>query len=108
VNVSASGAATTDHPNRGEGQWNQTVGSAKEMLGNLTGAEGLRREGVEQNREGKGQEAHGQLSDLGHGTGKCFFLYLFPLFFFSLCFGSVWLPRGPLSLLFFFFLFFTC
>ena len=31
------------------------------------GAEGLKREGIHQNREGKGQEAQGQLSDLGGG-----------------------------------------
>ena len=39
------------------------------MLGNLGGAEGLKEEGVQQNREGKGQEAQGQLSDLGSGMG---------------------------------------
>jgi len=33
----------------------------------LVGAEGLKREGQQQNAEGKGQEAHGQLSDYGHG-----------------------------------------
>ena len=37
------------------------------MLGNAVGAEGLKKEGIEQNREGKGQEAQGQLSDLGSG-----------------------------------------
>jgi hypothetical protein len=37
------------------------------MLGNLIGAEGLKKEGIEQNREGKAQEAQGQLSDLGGG-----------------------------------------
>ena len=37
------------------------------MLGNLLGAEGLKKEGIQQNREGKGQEAQGQLSDYGSG-----------------------------------------
>ncbi|KAK5150710.1 hypothetical protein LTR04_006746 [Oleoguttula sp. CCFEE 6159] len=66
VSVSSSGVAAND-PNRTEGSWNQTVGSGKEMLGNLVGAEGLKNEGIEQNRAGKGQEAQGQLSDLGGG-----------------------------------------
>ena len=33
------------------------------------GADGLKKEGIEQNRQGKGQEAQGQLSDLGSGVG---------------------------------------
>ena len=65
--LSSSGAVAQDDPNRTEGSWNQTVGSGKEMLGNLTGAEGLKKDGIEQNRAGKGQEAQGQLSDLGQG-----------------------------------------
>ena len=32
------------------------------------GAEGLKQEGIRQNQEGKGQEAQGQLSDLGKGV----------------------------------------
>ena len=39
------------------------------MVGNAVGAEGLKREGIEQNRLGKGQEAQGQLSDFGAGVG---------------------------------------
>lgn len=34
----------------------------------MVGAEGLRQEGIQQNREGKGQEAQGQLNDLGTGA----------------------------------------
>lgn len=56
-----------DDPNRSAGNWNQTVGSAKEAVGNLLGAEGLKQEGIRQNKEGKGQEAQGQISDLGKG-----------------------------------------
>ena len=67
VSVSASGVAT-DNPDRTQGSWNQTVGSGKEMLGNLVGAEGLKQQGIDQNREGKEQEARGQLSDLGSGV----------------------------------------
>ena len=66
VSVSASGVAAND-PARQEGAWNQTVGAGKETLGGLIGAEGLKREGQEQNAAGKGQEAQGQLSDLGKG-----------------------------------------
>ncbi|MCJ1413101.1 hypothetical protein MMC19_007203 [Ptychographa xylographoides] len=65
--ASPSGGISQDDPNRTEGSWNQTVGSGKEMVGNLVGAEGLKNEGIQQNREGKGQEAQGQLSDLGTG-----------------------------------------
>lgn len=39
------------------------------MLGNAIGNENLRRTGIEQNQEGKAQEAKGQLSDLGQGIG---------------------------------------
>lgn len=35
----------------------------------MVGADGLKREGVEQNQHGKGLEAQGQLSDLGQGVG---------------------------------------
>ncbi|KAL9078138.1 MAG: hypothetical protein Q9157_002932 [Trypethelium eluteriae] len=68
VNFSSSGAVTTDDPNRTQGSWNQTIGSGKETLGNLVGAEGLKQQGIEQNRAGKEQEARGQLSDLGSGV----------------------------------------
>ncbi|KAI4192123.1 MAG: hypothetical protein LQ346_004469 [Caloplaca aetnensis] len=68
LNVSPSGGMSTDDPNRTEGSWNQTVGSAKETLGNLTGSTALKKEGSEQNAAGKGQEAQGQLSDFGSGV----------------------------------------
>jgi uncharacterized protein YjbJ (UPF0337 family) len=48
--------------------WDQTIGSGKEMLGNVTGYEGLRQEGIEQNARGKQAEAQGQLQDLGAGA----------------------------------------
>ena len=67
--VSGSGGVSKDSSDRTEGSWNQTVGSAKESFGNLVGAEGIKAEGIQQNREGKGQEASGQLSDLGTGIG---------------------------------------
>ena len=46
---------------------NQTAGSAKEFAGNLLGADGLKQEGIRQNKEGQAQEAEGQLKDLGKG-----------------------------------------
>ncbi|KAF2689150.1 hypothetical protein K458DRAFT_413448 [Lentithecium fluviatile CBS 122367] len=66
--VNASGGIAKDDPNRSAGSWNQTVGSAKEAVGGLVGAEGLKQEGIRQNQEGKGQEAQGQLTDLGKGV----------------------------------------
>ncbi|TVY17153.1 hypothetical protein LARI1_G005300 [Lachnellula arida] len=67
LSASSSGAITKDDPNRQEGSWNQTVGSAKESLGGLIGSEDLKRTGAEQNAAGKGQEAQGQLNDFGSG-----------------------------------------
>lgn len=46
------------------------------MLGNLVGAEGLKREGIQQNNEGKAQEAQGQLSDLGSGVADRYVILL--------------------------------
>ncbi|KAJ5651884.1 hypothetical protein N7507_009310 [Penicillium longicatenatum] len=62
-----TGATATDDPNRSTGSWDQTVGSAKESLGNMIGNESLRKAGVEQNAAGKEQEAKGQLKDWGEG-----------------------------------------
>jgi len=66
--LSSTGAIAQDSPDRTQGSWNQTVGAAKESIGNLIGAQGLKQEGIQQNREGKNQEAQGQLSDLGQGV----------------------------------------
>ncbi|KAL8950785.1 MAG: hypothetical protein Q9222_003192 [Ikaeria aurantiellina] len=68
LNVSPSGGVSADDPNRSEGSWNQTLGSAKESLGGLIGSESLKKDGAQQNAEGKGQEAQGQLSDFGSGV----------------------------------------
>ncbi|KAL8759122.1 MAG: hypothetical protein Q9199_001004 [Rusavskia elegans] len=68
LNVSPSGGVSTDDPNRTEGSWNQTLGSAKESVGGLVGSESMKKEGAQQNAEGKGQEAQGQLSDFGSGV----------------------------------------
>ena len=70
LTASSSGAVTKDDPKRTEGSWNQTVGSAKEAVGGLVGNESLKQAGARQNAEGKGQEAEGQLSDLGSGIGN--------------------------------------
>lgn len=64
--MSAQGVAAND-PNRSAGSWNQTVGAGKEAVGGALGLEGLRKAGEQQNADGKGQEAQGQLSDLGKG-----------------------------------------
>lgn len=39
VTLSGSGAAAKDDPNRTEGSWNQTAGSAKEAVGGIIGSE---------------------------------------------------------------------
>lgn len=65
--ISSSGAPAKDSSDRTEGQWDQTVGSVKEAVGNLTGSEDLKRQGQEQNMQGQGREAKGQLNDLGQG-----------------------------------------
>lgn len=63
-----TGAVAKDDPNRTTGSWDQTVGSAKEALGNLVGSESLRQQGARQNADGKAQEARGQLQDWGQGV----------------------------------------
>uniref|UniRef100_A0A1Y1N9Y6 CsbD-like domain-containing protein n=1 Tax=Photinus pyralis TaxID=7054 RepID=A0A1Y1N9Y6_PHOPY len=65
--VSSDGGVSKDHPDRSAGNWNQTVGSAKEAIGGLVGSENLKSAGREQNLEGQQQEAKGQLNDLGSG-----------------------------------------
>ncbi|KAF2748908.1 hypothetical protein M011DRAFT_515517 [Sporormia fimetaria CBS 119925] len=66
--VSPSGGVAKDSHDRTAGSWNQTVGAGKEAIGGLVGAEGLRQEGIQQNQEGKGQEAEGQVKDFGRGV----------------------------------------
>ncbi|KAI9892033.1 MAG: hypothetical protein M1814_002228 [Vezdaea aestivalis] len=66
--VSGGGGLAVDDPARSQGQWNQTVGSAKSAVGGLVGSEDLKAQGERQNAEGKGLEAQGQLNDLGKGV----------------------------------------
>jgi len=63
----ASGMTGID-PDRSGGQRDQTLGSAKEFMGNLTGNAELKREGRRQNDEGQGREAVGQLKDYVGGA----------------------------------------
>ncbi|KAB8232580.1 hypothetical protein BDV23DRAFT_146483 [Aspergillus alliaceus] len=63
-----TGAVAKDREQRATGSWDQTVGSAKESLGNLIGNENLRKAGEDQNLRGKGAEAEGQLKDFGEGA----------------------------------------
>lgn len=65
--ASSEGAVAKDDPNRTTGSWNQTIGSGKEYMGNLTGSEQLKKEGQRQNEDGKAQEAQGQMSDYASG-----------------------------------------
>lgn len=43
------------------------MGAGKEAVGGALGLEGMRKAGEQQNAEGKGQEAQGQVNDLGKG-----------------------------------------
>ncbi|KAF7715336.1 Uncharacterized protein PECH_007251 [Penicillium ucsense] len=63
-----TGAVAKDNSYRTEGSWDQTVGSAKEAIGNAIGNQGLREAGAKQNAAGKEQEAKGQLKDWGQGV----------------------------------------
>ena len=45
------------------------MGSMKETAGNLMGNDNLKQQGREQNLQGQGQEAKGQINDLGQGLG---------------------------------------
>lgn len=66
--VSSTGAPAKDSSERTEGSWDQTIGSAKEAVGNLVGNESLKQQGRDQNAQGQAKEAKGQLNDLGKGV----------------------------------------
>jgi len=67
--LSSTGAVAKDSSDRTQGSWNQNVGAAKEAVGGFVGSENLKQQGIEQNRQGQGQQAAGQLNDLGSGLG---------------------------------------
>ncbi len=58
-----------DSPDRSQGQYDQTIGSMKEAVGNVIGSEDWKQAGRQQNAAGQAQEAKGQLSDFGQGVG---------------------------------------
>ncbi|KAJ5749345.1 uncharacterized protein N7511_011041 [Penicillium nucicola] len=62
-----TGAVAKENEKRSDGSWDQTLGSAKESVGNIIGNENLRKAGEQQNAAGKEQEAKGQLKDWGEG-----------------------------------------
>jgi len=65
--VSSSGGISSDDPRRTQGNYDQTMGSAKQALGGLVGSESMQQEGQQQNASGKGMKAEGQLADFGSG-----------------------------------------
>ena len=69
-NLSSSGAVAVDNKNRRDGKADQIIGSGKEFVGNTIGSDSLKREGRDQNAEGQGREAAGQLQDYTSGVGK--------------------------------------
>ncbi|KAI5793101.1 hypothetical protein EDC01DRAFT_728221 [Geopyxis carbonaria] len=67
INLSTSGV-TTDNEDRTKGKADQTIGSGKEFLGNVIGSDSMARDGRQQNQEGQGREAAGQLKDYVGGA----------------------------------------
>ncbi|KAH6625140.1 hypothetical protein C7974DRAFT_336773 [Boeremia exigua] len=68
ITTTPAGGLATANPDRSAGAWNQNVGALKESIGGFVGAEGLKQDGIQQNAEGRGQEAQGQVRDLGKGV----------------------------------------
>lgn len=66
--MGAEGGVSKDDPSRQQGQWDQTVGSAKEAVGGVLGSDSLKQQGTQQRAAGQELEARGQLSDLGAGV----------------------------------------
>lgn len=52
-----------DNQDRREGQWKETVGSAKESIGSLVGSSSLQQEGRDQSNEGQAQSTVGQATE---------------------------------------------
>ena len=67
ITATPDGGMAQDSANRTAGSWKQSAGAAKEAIGGIVGAEGLKQQGIRQNQEGKAQEAQGQVEDLGRG-----------------------------------------
>jgi len=70
LNLSSSGAVAVDNKNRRDGKADQILGSGKEFVGNTIGSDSLKREGRDQNAEGQGREAAGQLQDYTSGVAN--------------------------------------
>jgi len=64
--VSSSGVHI-DNPDRREGQWKETIGSAKESVGSLIGNKELQQSGRDQANEGQAQSAVGQVTEWVQG-----------------------------------------
>ncbi|KAF8467347.1 hypothetical protein BDZ91DRAFT_723883 [Kalaharituber pfeilii] len=68
VSFSNTGEATVDNQERREGQREETAGSVKKAIGNITGNTSLKNEGARQEEEGQSRKAAGQVKDLTSGT----------------------------------------
>ena len=66
--TATSSGGHVDNKDRREGQWKETVGSAKESAGTLLGSKDLQQEGRDQAQEGQAQSAVGELSDWIQGA----------------------------------------
>jgi uncharacterized protein YjbJ (UPF0337 family) len=65
--LSSTGVVAKDSHDRTAGSYNQSIGAAKEAVGGIIGNESLRQAGIQQNQQGKSQEAAGLLGDLESG-----------------------------------------
>jgi uncharacterized protein YjbJ (UPF0337 family) len=67
--VTASSAGVhVDNPDRREGQWKETVGSAKESVGSFLGIKDLQEEGRQQSAEGQAQSTVGAATEWVQGA----------------------------------------
>ncbi|RPB24271.1 hypothetical protein L211DRAFT_837654 [Terfezia boudieri ATCC MYA-4762] len=68
LSFSNTGETTVDNQDRRQGAWDETVGSVKKAVGNLTGNAALKDAGARQEQEGQEQKAAGQIKDLTSGA----------------------------------------
>ncbi|KAF8429235.1 hypothetical protein EV426DRAFT_215548 [Tirmania nivea] len=68
VSFSNTGEATVDNEDRRKGAWDETVGSVKKAVGNLTGNAALKDAGACQEQEGQERKAAGQVKDFTSGA----------------------------------------
>jgi len=66
--ATAEGGAHVDSQKRQEGSWQQTIGNAYKVVGDLTGSESLKQQGIQQYEDGVQKQREGQAEDLTQGV----------------------------------------